>query len=217
MRRWSCCPSHKSHIDYLVLSDMLYGNALMPPLVAAGDNLSFWPIGILLRRGGAFFIRRDFHDDTLYPVLVEAYMRKLLAEGFTLEFFLEGGRSRIGKPLPPKVRPAVDGRRLGAKLRGTKVKLVPISIGYERIIEERSFVHELAGGEKPSENVGDLIKSSSILRSKWGRLYVQFGEIIDFDEFQAETIERSGGESSEHGRHQHPSNNGTRFGRWPTR
>jgi glycerol-3-phosphate O-acyltransferase len=189
-------PSHKSHIDYLVLSDMLYGNALMPPLVAAGDNLSFWPIGILLRRGGAFFIRRDFHDDTLYPVLVEAYMRKLLAEGFTLEFFLEGGRSRIGKPLPPKyglLSMIVDS---AVKLRGTKVKLVPISIGYERIIEERSFVHELAGGDKPSENVGDLIKSSSILRSKWGRLYVQFGEIIDFDDFQADTLQRLGGESS---------------------
>jgi glycerol-3-phosphate O-acyltransferase len=78
------------------------------------------------------------------------------------------------------------------KLNGTKVKLVPISIGYERIIEERSFVHELSGGDKQSENVGDLIKSSSILRSKWGRLYVQFGEIIDFDEFRRETIQRAG-------------------------
>ena len=95
-------PSHKSHIDYLVLSDMLYGHAMMPPVIAAGDNLSFWPIGVLLRRGGAFFIRRSFQGDALYPVLVEAYVRKLLAEGFTIEFFLEGGRSRIGKPLPPK-------------------------------------------------------------------------------------------------------------------
>jgi glycerol-3-phosphate O-acyltransferase len=189
-------PSHKSHIDYLVLSDVLYGNALMPPVIAAGDNLSFWPIGILLRRGGAFFIRRSFSEDTLYPALVEAYMRKLMAEGFTIEFFLEGGRSRIGKPLPPKYGLLSMVFDSATKLRGTKIKFVPISIGYERIIEERSFVHELAGGDKHSENVGDLIKSSSILRSKWGRLYVQFGEIIDFDEFQAETIERSGGELS---------------------
>jgi glycerol-3-phosphate O-acyltransferase len=187
-------PSHKSHIDYLVLSDMLYGNGLMTPLIAAGDNLSFWPIGVLLRRGGAFFIRRNFHDDTLYPVLVEAYMRKLIAEGFTIEFFLEGGRSRIGKPLPPKYGLLSMVFDSAAKLRGTKVKLVPISIGYERIIEERSFVHELGGGDKQSENMGDLIKSSSILRSKWGRLYVQFGEIIDFDEFKEETVLRSGDE-----------------------
>jgi glycerol-3-phosphate O-acyltransferase len=180
-------PSHKSHIDYLVLSDQLYGNAMMPPLIAAGDNLSFWPIGMLLRRGGAFFIRRSFQGDTLYPALVEAYIRKLLAEGFTIEFFLEGGRSRTGKALPPKYGLLSMVFESASKLRGTKVKLVPISIGYERIIEERSFVHELSGGDKQSENVGDLIKSSSVLRSKWGRLYVQFGDIIDFDEY----LERS--------------------------
>ena len=187
-------PSHKSHIDYLVLSDMLYGNALMPPLIAAGENLSFWPIGVLLRRGGAFFIRRSFQEDSLYPVLVEAYMRKLIAEGFTVEFFLEGGRSRTGKSLPPKYGLLSMVFDSASKLRGTKVKLVPISIGYERIIEERSFVHELSGGDKQSENVGDLIKSSSILRSKWGRLYVQFGEIIDFDEFTEELAKRGDGE-----------------------
>jgi glycerol-3-phosphate O-acyltransferase len=185
-------PSHKSHIDYLVLSDMLYSNAMMPPLIAAGDNLSFWPIGSLLRRGGAFFIRRSFHGDTLYPALVEAYLRKLLAEGFTIEFFLEGGRSRTGKALPPKYGLLSMVFDSAMKLYGTKIKLVPISIGYERIIEERSFVHELGGGEKQSENVGDLIKSSSVLRSKWGRLYVQFGEIIDLDEFKQVTLRRLG-------------------------
>jgi len=192
-------PSHKSHIDYLVLSDMLYGHALMPPLIAAGENLSFWPIGVLLRRGGAFFIRRSFHEDSLYPVLVEAYIRKLIAEGFTVEFFLEGGRSRTGKALPPKyglLSMVVDS---ASKLHSTKVKLVPISIGYERIIEERSFVHELSGGDKQSENVGDLIKSSSILRSKWGRLYVQFGEIIDFDEFTEGLVKRGEGVSPKAG------------------
>ncbi len=187
-------PSHKSHIDYLVLSDMLYGNALMPPLIAAGENLSFWPIGILLRRGGAFFIRRSFQNDSLYPALVEAYVRKLIAEGFTIEFFLEGGRSRTGKSLPPKYGLLSMVFDSALKLQGTKVKLVPISIGYERIIEERSFVHELSGGDKQSENVGDLIKSSSILRSKWGRLYVQFGEIIDFDDVKEELMQRAGSE-----------------------
>jgi glycerol-3-phosphate O-acyltransferase len=186
-------PSHKSHIDYLVLSDMLYGHALMPPLIAAGENLSFWPIGAVLRRGGAFFIRRSFREDSLYPVLVEAYIRKLMAEGFTVEFFLEGGRSRTGKALPPKYGLLSMVFDSASKLRGTKVKLVPISIGYERIIEERSFVHELSGGDKQSENVGDLIKSSSILRSKWGRLYVQFGEIIDFDEFTEDLVKRGDG------------------------
>ncbi len=187
-------PSHKSHIDYLVLSDMLYANALSPPLIAAGENLSFFPMGPILRRAGAFFIRRSFSGDRLYPALVEAYMRKLLSEGFTTEFFLEGGRSRTGKALPPKYGLLSMVFDSAKKLPATKVSLVPVSIGYERIIEERSFVHELAGGEKQSENMGDLIKSSSILRSKWGRLYVQFGEIIELDEFLKGTAQKSDSE-----------------------
>lgn len=185
-------PSHKSHVDYLVLSDRLHANSMSVPLIAAGDNLNFWPAGPILRRAGAFFIRRSFRGDEIYPVLVQAYMRKLLAEGFSIEFFLEGGRSRTGKLLPPKYGLLSMVFDSAVMLPATKVIFVPISIGYERIIEERSFVHELSGGEKQSENVGDLLKSSSVLRSKWGRLYVQFGEMIDFDEFIAESLKLSG-------------------------
>lgn len=175
-------PSHKSHIDYLVLSYALYENSLLPPLIAAGENLSFWPLGPVLRRGGAFFIRRSFKGSDLYAALVDAYMRKLLVEGFPIEFFLEGGRSRTGKLLPPKyglLSMVVDAALM---LPARKVNFVPVSIGYERIIEQRSYVHELEGGEKQAENMGNLLKSSNVLRSKWGRLYVQFGDIIDFDQ-----------------------------------
>jgi glycerol-3-phosphate O-acyltransferase len=175
-------PSHKSHVDYLVLSSVLYSRQLLPPLIAAGENLGFFPLGPILRRGGAFFIRRSFQGKKLYSALVDGYMRRLLVEGFPIEFFIEGGRSRTGKLLPPKyglLSMVVDASLL---LRARKVYFVPISIGYERIIEERSFVHELGGGEKQKENVGGLLRSSNILRSKYGRLYVHFGEILSFDD-----------------------------------
>ncbi|NLY94840.1 MAG: hypothetical protein GXY23_12530 [Myxococcales bacterium] len=179
-------PSHKSHIDYLVLSYVLYKNSLLPPLIAAGENLSFFPAGPILRRGGAFFIRRSFKGQKLYAALVDAYMRKLLVEGYGVEFFLEGGRSRSGKLLPPKfglLSMVVDAALM---LRGKKVSFVPISIGYERIIEEQSYVRELSGEEKQKENVGGLLKSTTILRSRYGRLYVQFGEVLSFDELVQE-------------------------------
>ncbi len=175
-------PSHKSHVDYLVLSSVLYANALLPPLIAAGENLSFFPLGPILRRGGAFFIRRSFQGQKLYSALVDAYMRKILVEGYGIEFFVEGGRSRTGKLLPPKyglLSMVVDAALM---MRTRKVFFVPISIGYERIIEERSYVHELSGGEKQRENVSGLLKTSGVLRSKYGRLYVQFGEVIDFED-----------------------------------
>ena len=172
-------PSHKSHVDYLVLSYLLQKQALQPPLIAAGDNLNFFPVGFFLRRGGAFFIKRSFKGKKLYPALVDAYIRKLLVEGFPLEFFLEGGRSRTGKLLAPKfglLSMVVDA---AMKAHLTNVSFVPVSIGYERIVEERSYVHEVGGGEKQKESLGGLLETPRLLRSKYGRLYVQFGEILE--------------------------------------
>ncbi|MEZ4256000.1 MAG: 1-acyl-sn-glycerol-3-phosphate acyltransferase [Polyangiales bacterium] len=181
-------PSHKSHVDYLVLSDVLYGHDISPPLIAAGDNLAFWPLGAVLRRCGAFFIRRSFRGKKLYAALVSAYIRKLLAEQFNIEFFLEGGRSRTGKLLPPKfglLSMVVDGV---LQLPSRYVQFVPISIGYERIIEGRSYVDELTGGEKQQESIGGLLRTPQVLRSKYGRLYVQFGEVLPFDRALEETV-----------------------------
>lgn len=177
-------PSHKSHVDYLVLSYVLHKRALAPPLIAAGENLSFFPLGPFLRRGGAFFIKRSFRGKRLYAALVDAYMRKLLATGHAMEFFIEGGRSRTGKLLTPKLGLLSMVIDAAAKTPLRDVKFVPVSIGYERIVEERSYVHEMSGGQKESESVGGLLRTPKVLRSKYGRLYVQFGEILSFEELQ---------------------------------
>jgi glycerol-3-phosphate O-acyltransferase len=171
-------PSHKSHMDYLVLSEILYARALSPPVIAAGDNLNFWPAGPVLRRGGAFFIRRSFRGKKLYSVLVEAYLRKLLVEGFNMEFFIEGGRSRTGKLLQPKLGLLSMIVDAALSTRRDNLLFVPVSIGYERVIEERSYVYEIAGGDKRKEDIGGLLKAPKMLQSTYGRLYVQFGELL---------------------------------------
>ncbi len=175
-------PSHKSHIDYIALTYVMYQHHVQTPLVASGDNLNFVPIGLILRRAGAFFIRRSFKGDRLYQAVVDAYMRKLLRDGWPLEFFLEGGRSRTGKLLPPKVgllNMVVDAV-LG--LTETKTFFVPISIGYERLVEEEAFVNELSGGEKSKEDVRGLLDSTKLIAQRYGRLSVQFGEILTLDQ-----------------------------------
>ena len=96
-------PCHKSHIDYLLLSYVMYKNNMPCPQIAAGKNLSFWPLGYLFRNGGAFFLRRTFKGAVLYSKIFSAYIEKLLFEGFNIEFFIEGGRSRSGKLLSPKL------------------------------------------------------------------------------------------------------------------
>jgi glycerol-3-phosphate O-acyltransferase len=171
-------PCHRSHVDYLVLGQVLYWNGMMPPLVAAGINLSFWPVGPIFRRAGAYFIRRSFKGDALYPHVVRTYLKHMLREGFTQEFFIEGGRSRTGKTLSPKlgmVSMTVDAFLDGAQ---KDVAFVPVNIGYEKIVESGSYARELAGAEKERENIKALLGATKVLRHRYGRVYVTFDEPV---------------------------------------
>jgi glycerol-3-phosphate O-acyltransferase len=178
-------PSHKSHMDYLLLSYVLKQQNLPLPLIAAGDNLSFFPIGMLLRRGGAFFIRRSFKGDRLYVSVVDAYLRRLLRDGWPIEFFLEGTRSRTGKLLPPKLGLLNMIVESALSLRGREVFFIPISIGYERLLEERAHVRELLGAEKAKENATGLLRALKIFAEQYGRLNIQVGEIFSLSEVAA--------------------------------
>jgi len=171
-------PSHKSHVDYLLLSWALRKHWLELPIVAAGDNLAFFPLGALLRRGGAFFIRRSFRSDRLYAAVVDAYVRKLLHDGWALEVFLEGGRSRTGKLRAPQVgllNLVVDA---ALPLEQREVFFVPVSIGYERMLEEGELSREKEGGEKEKEDARSLLGAAAALREPWGRANVQIGAIF---------------------------------------
>jgi glycerol-3-phosphate O-acyltransferase len=178
-------PSHKSHVDYVLMSFVLRRHGLQLPVVAAGDNLAFFPVGPIFRRAGAFFIRRSFRGDRLYPAVVDAYMRRLLRDGWVIEFFLEGGRSRTGKLLPPKLgllNMIVDA---ALALEGRRVSFVPVSIGYERMMEEGSYARELSGEAKKAESASELLKVTSALREKYGRANVQIGAVIDLGDESA--------------------------------
>ena len=172
------CPCHKSHIDYMILSFICDNYGLQPPHVAAGDNLNFWPVGRLLRAGGAFFIRRSFKGDRIYSATMGAYVKRLLQDGFTQEFFVEGGRSRTGKLLPPKF--GMLTLEVDAWLTGVRpdAYFAPISISYEKIVEQRAYQHELLGGEKQKEDARALLGATSVLRSRYGRITIRADEPI---------------------------------------
>ena len=179
-------PSHKSHIDYLILSYVFNQQNLPLPLIAAGDNLNFFPVGNIFRRGGAFFIRRSFRGDRLYAAVVDAYVRRLLRDGYPIELFLEGGRSRTGKLLAPKfglLNMVVDAA-LAVPERPTL--FVPVSIGYERVVEAKTYDRELQGGEKAKEDAAGLFKSRDVLRHRYGRISMQVGQVLTLDEIRAE-------------------------------
>lgn len=179
-------PSHKSHIDYLVLSYFFYVRNLPLPLIAAGDNLNFMPLGPIFRRGGAFFIRRSFKGDRLYAAVVDAYIRRLIRDGYPIELFLEGGRSRTGKLLAPKyglLNMIVDA---ALAVPQQKVHFLPVSIGYERVIEADSYQREVSGGEKKKEDATDLLNATEALRHRYGRINVQISAPITLSDICAE-------------------------------
>lgn len=175
-------PSHRSHIDYLVMSQVMMQHGMLPPHIAAGENLSFFPLGTILRRGGAYFLRRSFKGDVLYGAVFRAYVRRLFKEGFTQEFFIEGGRSRTGKTLPPKLgllSMLVEG---WLESREDDAVFVPAHIAYEKIVEQSSYTRELGGAAKQKESAAGLVKATQVLGGRYGKVFVTFDEAISLKE-----------------------------------
>jgi glycerol-3-phosphate O-acyltransferase len=169
-------PTHKSHIDYIVMSQVMQTNNMMLPHIAAGQNLSFWPLGWIFRSSGAFFIRRTFGGDRFYTAVVNTYIRRLIQERYSIEIFIEGGRSRTGKLLRPKLGMLEMAIKAFAATPRLDLQIVPAFIGYERVIEERSYVSESEGHSKKAESIKGLLKSTKVLLSRYGRLFVRIGE-----------------------------------------
>jgi glycerol-3-phosphate O-acyltransferase len=173
-------PCHKSHIDYLILSYVLFENHMPAPHIAAGKNLSFWPMGPIFRSGGAFFLRRSFKGAVLYSRIFAEYIHYLLAEGFNIEFFIEGGRSRTGKMILPKL--GLLSILINAYKHGAceDMIFVPIYIGYDRVLEEGAYLAELEGAAKKPESLMQVIKARKFLKSRYGRIYINFHEPLSF-------------------------------------
>ncbi|MEE4364729.1 MAG: 1-acyl-sn-glycerol-3-phosphate acyltransferase [Desulfotignum sp.] len=176
-------PCHKSHLDYLLLPYVMFRNNMPCPHIAAGKNLSFWPLGPLFRGGGAFFLRRTFKGAELYAKIFAAYLEKLLYEGFNIKIFIEGGRSRTGKLLTP--RPGGMAMIINAYLSGAcdNLYFVPIFVGYDRVLEEDAYLKEIEGGYKSPETLKGLISTRKFLKKKYGKVYIRFDEPISIKDY----------------------------------
>jgi len=172
-------PCHRSHIDYLLLSYQLYSSGVVAPHIAAGINLNLPVLGRFLRMGGAFFMRRSFKGSALYSTIFKEYLAQLIDRGVSLEYFIEGGRSRTGRLLTP--RGGMLAMTVRAFLRSARrpVLFQPVYIGYEKLMEGRSYSGELSGQKKEKESWFALLRGASkVMRQHYGRVALNFGEPV---------------------------------------
>ncbi|KAL8997975.1 MAG: hypothetical protein Q9169_002897 [Polycauliona sp. 2 TL-2023] len=169
-------PCHRSHVDYVSLQLICYRLGIALPTVVAGDNLKIPVLGTFLQHAGAMWIRRSFANDALYTTLVQSYMDTLLQNGFNVECFVEGGRSRTGKLLSPKF--GILSFFMDSVLSGRvdDAIICPVSTQYDKVVETESYISELLGQPKPKENLKDFLSASSVLSLKLGRVDVRFHE-----------------------------------------
>ncbi|ESP94098.1 glycerol-3-phosphate 1-O-acyltransferase PlsB [Pseudoalteromonas luteoviolacea] len=175
-------PCHRSHMDYLLLTYVIYHQGLVPPHIAAGVNLNFFPAGGIFRRSGAFFIRRSFAGNKLYSAVFKEYLSQLFIKGYSVKFYTEGGRSRTGRLLPPKT--GMLAMTMQSMLRGIDrpISIVPVYIGYEHVMEINTYLKELAGNHKKNESVLGVFKAIKNLRN-YGRGYLNFGQPIHLNQY----------------------------------
>ncbi|HEY2775481.1 MAG TPA: glycerol-3-phosphate 1-O-acyltransferase [Candidatus Binatia bacterium] len=192
-------PSHKSNLDHLVLQYALHENGHPPNHTAGGINMNFFPVGPLMRRAGVFFIRRTFKDNPTYKFVLHHYIDYLIEKRFTLEWYLEGGRSRSGKLLPPRLgllAYVVDAWQRG---KSEDVVLLPVSIAYDQIQDVGEYVAEQKGGGKEKESFSWFLKVVRRLSRRYGDIHIRFGEPVSLREFYGEQAAPAVGGDPEEG------------------
>ncbi len=175
-------PCHRSHMDYLLLTYVIYHEGMVTPHIAAGINLNFWPVGKIFRRGGAFFLRRSFGGNKLYTAVFREYLELLFNKGYSVKYYPEGGRSRTGRLIPPKT--GMLAMTLQAMVKGVNrpVSIVPVYIGYENVMEVKSYLKELKGTSKKKESNWQVFSAIRKLKN-YGHGYVNFGEPLQLNQF----------------------------------
>jgi glycerol-3-phosphate O-acyltransferase len=171
-------PCHRSHIDYLLLTYVIYHRGLRTPHMAAGDNLNMPVVGSLIRRAGAFFLRRSFKGNFLYSAVFNEYLHQITTKGYSIKYFIEGGRSRTGRLLAP--RPGMLSMTVRSYLRDhtRPIAFVPAYIGYEKLMEGKTYIGELAGKPKQKESIWGIFATVRKIKKTFGKVQLSFGEPI---------------------------------------
>jgi glycerol-3-phosphate O-acyltransferase len=140
-------------------------------------------MGPLLRMIGVFFVRRSFQGAVFYTKVFSAYVSKLIEEGYHLNVFIEGTRSRSGKLLQPQLGMLTILMDVFQKHPEKDLIFVPVYIGYDQVPEEKEYLNEIQGGKKKPENARQLVKFGKLFKKRFGKIYVKFTEPLSLKDF----------------------------------
>ncbi|RUS83045.1 hypothetical protein EGW08_009184 [Elysia chlorotica] len=186
-------PSHRSYMDFLLMSFVFYNYDLPLPVIAAAmDFMGMKFFGWLLRNSGAFYIRRSFGEDHLYWAIFTEYVQCQICNGDNpIEFYVEGTRSRTAKSYTPKFGMLSAALEPYFKSHIPDIMVVPVSISYDRILEESLYAYELLGVPKPKESTSGLLKARKILEEDFGNIHIVFGQPISIRKYSEGFVDRS--------------------------
>ncbi|KAJ8410264.1 hypothetical protein AAFF_G00202450 [Aldrovandia affinis] len=171
-------PNHRSYMDFLVLSYTFFTYNLNIPVIAAGIPLMGMKVfGEIFRR--------------LYWAVLSEYVKAIVRTGYApIEFYVEGLRSRTLKSLTPKLGMMQMVLEPFFKGEVYDIALVPVSVSYERLLEESLLAHELLGVPKPKETTMGLLKARKVLEEDYGTMHICFGHPISVRELAKGKINR---------------------------
>ncbi|XP_005225780.1 glycerol-3-phosphate acyltransferase 1, mitochondrial isoform X5 [Bos taurus] len=182
-------PVHRSHIDYLLLTFILFCHNIKAPYIASGNNLNIPIFSTLIHKLGGFFIRRrldetpDGRKDILYRALLHGHIVELLRQQQFLEIFLEGTRSRSGKISCARaglLSVVVDTLSTNTI---PDILIIPVGISYDRIIEGH-YNGEQLGKPKKNESLWSIARGViRMLRKNYGCVRVDFAQPFSLKEY----------------------------------
>ena len=154
-------PSHRSHIDYLLLSYLLYSHNIVPPHILDGVTPHMPLIGPLLRKGGASLIRRSLRARAWSSVVFSSYVGPPVRWGSSPEYFIEGGRSRTGRLLQPKSGMLAMAAQGFLRQPRRPIVFPPVYIGPVQVED---------GGRSLDESAGRTIDQETPWAAVWGAI-----------------------------------------------
>jgi len=173
--------SHKSMLDTMALSLVLFDANLPLPLTFGGINLNKPGLGAFARRSGIIFLRRSFQDNVIYKATFRRYIDYLIEKRFSLLWALEGTRSRTGKLLPPRFGLFSYVVESILRTRLHDVTFIPVSVAYDQITEVEDYSIEQRGQKKKPEGITWPLRFLRRGRSR-GQIHLRFGEGLTIKE-----------------------------------